>query len=155
MKRIVLLFCLSLIVGCSTLPSEKDMAKQVSNYKLPYKANKNEALVYVVRPSGLGTIVRFNVFLDDKEDSSEMGYTRGSQHIYFYVNPGKHKIYSKAENWSEIDGNFEAGKTYFIRQDVSMGFLMARGSLKNENSVKGKYYMMKTSKGTIKKERKN
>lgn len=43
-----------------------------------------------MRPSSLGGLIRFNAFLNDQEENSEMGYARGSQYIYFSVPPGDH-----------------------------------------------------------------
>ena len=144
---------LLLVTGCATLPSPEKMATEVSGYNLPKQSETESALVYIVRPSSLGFAIRFNVFLDDKEANSEMGYTRGSQ-IYFFVSPGKHIISSKAENWAEITIDAKAGETIFLRQDPSMGFIMARNSIEQIQELEGKYHVKKMSLGTIIKERK-
>ena len=41
----------------------------------------------------IGALIRFNVFVDNQEDASEVGCTRGNQYIYFQVPPGDRKIY--------------------------------------------------------------
>jgi len=97
------------------------MKAEILNYQLPQMPQEGKAIVYVVPPSQLGTLVRFNVFLDDQEDNSEMGYTRGAQYIYFAVAPGDHKVYSKAENWAEIEINTKPGDVMFIQQDPVYG----------------------------------
>ena len=51
---------------------------------LPARPDKNNALVYVVRPSGWLKRIESKVFLDSKEDSAEMGFNEGSQYIFFY-----------------------------------------------------------------------
>ncbi|MDP3013238.1 MAG: DUF2846 domain-containing protein [Candidatus Subteraquimicrobiales bacterium] len=145
---------LSLLAGCATLPSPEKMALEVSGYNLPKQNEAESALIYVVRPSSLGALIRFNVFLDDKEDNSEMGYNRGSQYIYFLVNPGKHTILSKAENWAEISVDVKAGETVFLKQNPSIGIIMARNSLELIQEVEGKYHVKNTSLGTVIKERK-
>jgi hypothetical protein len=91
----------ALFTGCASLPSPEAMKAEVAGFQLPKLPEPGKAIVYVVRPSALGGLVRFNVFLNDQEANSEMGFTRGSQYIYFNVPPGDHKIYSKAENWAE------------------------------------------------------
>ncbi len=159
MKKQWIIGCLviaffALTAGCATLPSQEQMAADIAGYELPQQPAAESALIYVVRPSGLGPIVRFNVFLDDKEDSSEMGYTRGSQYIYFHVSPGNHTIYSKAENWAEINIDAKPRDIIFIKQITSMGFIMARNSLEQVQDTEGKYHVKRTSLGTIKKERK-
>ena len=140
---------LSLLAGCATLPSPAQMAEEVSGFHLPIQAETESALIYVVRPSPAGSLVRFNVFLNDKEDKSEMGYTRGSQYIFFYVNPGKHKIFSNAENWAEIGLDARAGETLFVKQNPELGFIMARNSLELIPEVEGKYHVKNTDLGTI------
>ncbi|MBI5676565.1 MAG: hypothetical protein HZC48_12220 [Nitrospirae bacterium] len=130
------------------------MALDVSNYSLPKQSEAVNALIYVVRPIALGGAIRFNVFLDDKEDSSEMGFTRGLQYIYFFVSPGKHAIFSKAENWAEINIDVKEGETIFLKQNPSMGIVFARNSLELIQEIQGKYYVKNTSIGEIKKERK-
>lgn len=154
-KRILLhcsfffVIALSLLTGCATLPSPEKMAQEVSGYNLPKQSDTESSLVYVVRPSSLGTLVRFNVFLDDKEVSSEMGWNRGSQYIYFYVNPGKHTIFSIAENWAEISIDLKAGETAFVKQNPEMGIIMARNSLEIIPEIEGKYYVKNAKVGNI------
>ena len=105
--------------------------------------------MYVVRPSGTGKLIRFNVFVDDQEAASEMGFTRGSQYIYFNVRPGEHKIYSKAENWAEAQISAKAGEIIFIQQEPSMGVIMARNSISRIEDLQGKYHVKKLEPGTI------
>lgn len=145
---------LALTAGCATLPTQEQMAADIAGYELPKQPTDEAALIYVVRPSGVGPIVRFNVFLDDTADTSEMGYTRGSQYIYFFVSPGIHTIYSKAENWGEILIDAKPRDVIFIKQIASMGFVMARNSLEQIQDTEGKYHVKNISLGTIKKERK-
>lgn len=160
-KRIFVVFSLSfmallsLATGCATLPSTEKMALELSGYNLPKQSEPESALIYVVRPSSMGTLIRFNVFVDDKEDSSEMGYTRGSQYLYFFVSPGKHTIFSKAENWAEINIDLKEGETVFLKQNPAMGIIMARNDLELIQEVEGKYHVKNTSIGVIKKDRKN
>lgn len=135
--------------GCASLPSPEQMKAEVASFQLPKQPDAGKAMVYVVRPSGLGGLVRFNVFLDDQLDPSEMGFTRGSQHIYFHVAPGKHKIYSKAENWADMEVTVNAGDILYIQQETSMGIIMARNTLLRVDDVTGKYHVKNTTIGTI------
>ena len=137
------------LTGCASLPSPEAMKAEVAGYKLPKLPEAGQAMVYVVRPSSLGTLIRFNVFLNDKEASSEMGYTRGSQYIYFSVPPGSHQVYSKAENWAEQLVNVKAGDVIFIQQEAQMGVIMARNALMQLDPVTGTYHVKNTTPGTI------
>jgi hypothetical protein len=110
---------------------------------------EGKAIVYVVRPTNLGGLVRFNVYVNDQEASSEMGYTRGSQYIYFNLLPGNHKIFSKAENWAEIPVSANAGDIIFIQQEPAVGFLMARNNLFKIEQIPGKYHVKTLTLGTI------
>ncbi|MEC7119989.1 MAG: DUF2846 domain-containing protein [Pseudomonadota bacterium] len=125
------------------------MRAEVQGFILPKLPEQGKALVYVVRPAVTGTLIRFNVFLDDKEANSEMGYTRGKQYIYFNVEPGKHNILSKAENWASVEVDAKAGDVFFIQQEVNMGIVMARNNLFRLEDYQGKYHVKRLQLGTI------
>lgn len=135
--------------GCATLPSPDAMKSEVAGFQLPKQPESGKGLVYVVRPSQLGAIVRFNVFLDDQEDRSEMGFNRGGQYIYFNALPGAHKVFSKAENWAEISITVKAGEVVFIQQEPAMGIIMARNELVALDELNGKYWLKNSALGTI------
>jgi hypothetical protein len=139
----------ALSTGCATLPSPEVMKAETANFQLPKLPEAGKAMVYVVRPSALGGLVRFNVFLDDQEAASEMGYTRSSQYVYFSVQPGPHKIYSKAENWAEVSITANAGDIIFIQQEPSMGVVMARNNLLKLEETPGKYHVKTLTLGTV------
>ena len=139
----------SLFAGCASLPPPEAMRAETASFVLPKLPEPGKAIVYVVRPSALGGLVRFNVFLNDQEANSEMGFTRGSQYIYFSVTPGDHKIFSKAENWAESLVSVNAGDIVFIQQDASMGLIMARNSLLKLDELPGKYHVKMLTVGTI------
>lgn len=132
MKTVMKIMIISVVLffaGCAALPPPAQMREEVVDFKLPKLPEDGKAIVYIVRPSSLGGIIRFNVFVDDKEPESEMGYTRGSQYIYFNLEPGEHQVLSKAENWAVTNLTAASGDIIFIQQEPSMGFLMARNSL--------------------------
>jgi len=151
-RSIVSALALSVLVlatGCASLPSPEAMKAETASFQLPKLPDAGKAIVYVVRPSGLGGLIRFNVFVDDQEAPSEMGYTRASQYIYFQVAPGEHKIYSKAENWAELQLSAKAGDIFFIQQEPTMGIIMARNSLSKLEEVPGKYHVKTLTVGTL------
>jgi hypothetical protein len=145
----LLLAALALTTGCASLPSPEVMKAETAGYQLPKTPEPGRAIVYVVRPSGLGGLIRFNVFVDDQEAASEVGYTRSSQYIYFSLKPGEHKIYSKAENWAEALVKAEAGDIIYIQQEPSMGVIMARNNIFKLEDYQGKYHVKKLTVGTI------
>lgn len=139
----------AVLSGCASLPSPEVMKAETASFALPKMPESGKAIVYVVRPSGLGGLVRFNVFVDDQEAASEMGYTRSSQYIYFNVAPGTHKIYSKAENWADTEISAKSGDVIYIQQEPAMGIIMARNSVSKVDEVQGKYQVKQLSVGTI------
>lgn len=144
-----LIAALAALTGCASLPSPEVMKAETATYQLPKTPEPGKAIVYVVRPSGLGGLVRFNVFVDDQEAPSEVGYTRSSQYIYFNLAPGEHKIYSKAENWAELQVKAAAGDIIYIQQEPSMGLIMARNNIFKLDDYQGKYQVKMLTVGTI------
>ncbi len=139
----------AIVAGCASLPSPEVMKAEAATYQLPKLPDPGKAIVYVVRPSSIGGLIRFNVFVDDQEAASEMGYTRSSEYIYFSLSPGEHKIYSKAENWAEMSVSATDGDIIFIQQEPSMGIIMARNSLFKLEDYQGKYHVKTLKVGTI------
>ncbi|MRD55182.1 DUF2846 domain-containing protein [Betaproteobacteria bacterium LSUCC0115] len=144
-----LLTVLLVLQGCATLPSRQVMQSETQGFVLPKTPESGRAMVYVVRPSGLGGLVRFNVYVDDQKPESEMGYTRGGQYIFFNVKPGTRKIQSLAENWSEWIIDVKAGEIVFIQQEPSIGLIMARNSIFKIDEIQGKYHVKTLQLGTI------
>jgi len=116
---------------------------------LPVKAKAGYALIYVARPSNEATLVKFNVFLDNQNADAEMGYTEAAQYIYFYVKPGQHRIWSKAENWAELVISAKPGEVIFLRQNPETGYVISRNSLSKVNQKQGAQDVKKTSPGTM------
>jgi len=148
---ILLLFLLpSILCSCAAVTREQ-MLKDTQDFLLPQPVKDNYALIYVVRPSGMGGVVRFNIFVNDpKKEDMEAGFTRGGKYIYFYLAPGNYTLYSVAENTAEGTISVEANKTYYLEQVPSMGFLFARNQIKLLDEVEGKYSLKKCEQGEIK-----
>lgn len=130
----------------------KDMEAKIKDFHLPKIPEQGKAIIYVIRPYGAGGLVRFNVFVDNKEPESEVGYTRGNEYIYFSIGPGRHKIYSLAEGWAEINLDVKAGDIIYIKQIVQMGLVMANNSLslfEGPDIIEAKYRIKTSTLGTI------
>jgi len=140
---------LAALTGCASLPSPDVMKAEVATYQLPKLPEDGKAICYVVRPMELGGHIRFNVFLDNQEDSSEMGYTQSSQYIYFNLWPGKHTIYSKAENWAETQVTAKAGDIIFIQQEPMKGLITVGNYMFKLEAYVGKYHVKTLNVGTI------
>lgn len=149
LKLVFLLFSALILQGCASLPSTEVMQSEAATFQLPKLPAPGKALVYVVRPSAIGALVRFNIFVDSKDDSSEVGYTRGGQYIYFGITPGSHKIYSNAENWAEMTITAKPGEIIYLQQEPAFGIIMARNNIFKVEDHQGKYYVKTLSLGEL------
>jgi len=138
-----------IFTGCASKVSPEMMKKEIATYKLPKQSEKGKALVYTVRPSAVGGLVKFNMHVDDKTTESEMGYTKGNEYIYFNLTPGTHTLYSDAENWADLKVTVKAGDIIFVEQIAKMGILYARNALKPLDNLNGTYHVKNLTLGTI------
>jgi hypothetical protein len=149
---VLTLFAAVGLSGCVSTPPVAKMKEATAHFHLPKHPAHGMAMVYVVRPSGGGQgWLRFNVFVDDHKESSEVGYNRGEQYIYFEVTPGKHKISSKAENWAETEISVKAHQTIFLYQEPKAGIGILRNAIYPVSELEGKYYVKTLKLGTIEK----
>nr|WP_306108702.1 hypothetical protein [Pseudomonas sp. Fl4BN1] len=51
----------------------------------------------------------------------------------------QHVIRSKAENWADMPVTIKAGEVIYLKQEVEVGVMMARNSLKVLSNVEGRY----------------
>ncbi|MBN2178736.1 MAG: hypothetical protein JW743_04855 [Deltaproteobacteria bacterium] len=145
----IIFFIPFVIFGCASLPRPEEMKAAIATYQLPKLPEDGKAIVYVVFQESWYKGIRFDVFIDNQEPKSEIGYNMGGQYIYFNLTPGEHKILSKAENWAEINVSAKAGDIIFIRQEPYTGLLNARNKLLNLQDYEGKYYVKTLIPGTI------
>ncbi len=120
-----------IFAACSAV-KEASMELDTSARQLRPPAGK--CIIYVLRTAVLGGAVSFDVSLDN----TYIGTTGGSRYIYAITSPGKHTLKSEAENDSFLDIATSADSSYFVRQNVSMGFLKARNELELLNPAEGR-----------------
>lgn len=107
---------------------ERDAQAKTFSIK-PGKAN-----IYVYRNESFGAAVKIDVDFDGKP----VGQTVAKSYFALEVAPGKHTVLSKAENNAVLDVDAEAGKNYFIWQEVKLGVLSARNKLQLVDEATGK-----------------
>ena len=107
---------------------ERDAQTKTFSVK-PDKAN-----IYVYRNESMGAAVKMDVELNGKP----IGQTVAKTYFALEVAPGKHTLVSKAENDAVLDVPAEAGKNYFVWQEVKMGLLYARNKLMLVDEETGK-----------------
>lgn len=135
--------------GCKSLPYLPSVERQVDNtknFELPATPAKGKALIYVVRPGHFMCIVTADLYLDSKNKTSGKGANSCSEYLYFEVLPGKHTLFSKTTNWSEITLEARAGDILFFEQE--MGALI-RNNLLALTEVGGRYRLNNASNGMV------
>lgn len=123
--------------GCASVklapPDEDKRAKSMS-------APSGKALVYVYRHELLGAAIAMRVRVDGKL----IGHTRSKTYFLIEVPPGTYKISSHSENESAVELNAEAGKKYYLWQEVKLlGFIISRTKLQVVDEKTGRGQMMK------------
>lgn len=82
----------------------------------------DKALVRIMRPSGYGFAINFNIMDGDKV----IGNSMAKSQFDYLAEPGKHLFIATAENKAFLEAELEAGKTYYIITRVYMGAWRAR-----------------------------
>lgn len=82
----------------------------------------SRALVTFLRPSYFGGAIQFGIW-----DSDQFaGILEPGSYIQILVSPGEHVFLARAENWSYVHAELEAGRQYFILAKVFPGIWKAR-----------------------------
>ena len=105
-----------LINGCAG--SSQYMVKTTPTAGPP----SEKALVYFMRPSGMGFAINFQIWDSDRF----VGLSQAKSYFAYECNPGKHLFMGFAENKIAIEADLEAGKSYYIGTNVRMGVMKAR-----------------------------
>jgi len=114
--KIILLSSLVLMTGCAG--SSKYMAKAT-----PAEGPQSDkALVYFMRPSGIGFAVNFQIW----DSERFVGLSQAKSYFAYECDPGKHLFLGFAENQVAIEADLEAGKSYYVGTNVRMGAWKAR-----------------------------
>ncbi len=131
LKTCIIIAMVALATGCASVQMaspEKDQAAKTFTIK-PEKAN-----IYVYRNESMGAAVKMPVALNGKL----IGDTASKTYLKLEVSPGEHTLMSKTENDAILRVNTEAGKNYFVWQEVKMGMFAARSALKLVDDTTGK-----------------
>jgi hypothetical protein len=85
----------------------------------------DQALVTFIRPSMFGGAIQFGIWDGDHF----IGVLSAKSYVQYLAEPGEHLFLARAENWSYVKANLEAGKEYFIIGKVFPGVWKARVAL--------------------------
>jgi hypothetical protein len=99
-------------------------------------APEDKALIYVLR----STMIGYKIHSKLAVNGDWVGVNRGKTYFYFTLDPGEHFFCSESENQSYLALTVEAGKTYYLQQQVKPGVWKARTELvvMNEEEAKKK-----------------
>jgi hypothetical protein len=127
----------SMLGACASVPmASPDADAHAKTFVAP---GNGEANLYVYRDQTMGSAVKMPLLLDDVS----IGDTGPHTYAFRQIQPGNHTITSKAEKDATLQFTAEAGKNYYVRQEVKMGVWTARTGLEledestGENAVKG------------------
>ena len=138
MQMLAMLALGAIMTGCASVDmasSEKDQqAKQ-------FKAKADKASIYVYRNESMGAAIKMPVLLNNQH----AGTTAAKTYMVLDVPAGKHTLISKTENDSVLNMAVEAGKNYYVWQEVKMGAWSARSQLQQVDEAKGKADVLECS----------
>ena len=120
----------TILAGCASVPmASVEMDSQAKQFTtVPDKAK-----IYIYRDENMGAAVKMPVLLN----GMSVGDTVAKSYILREVEPGEHTIISKTENDAELKLTADAGKNYYVWQEVKMGAFSARSKLHLVDDAKG------------------
>lgn len=125
---VILLLVLS---GCASVP----MAPLEQDTKAKeFVPAPSRAALYIYRNENFGGAIPMTVSVNGKA----LGQTAAKTYFRLNVLPGKYTVESHAENMSNLSLTAEAGKNYFVWQEVKMGMWMARSLLQQVDEPTGR-----------------
>lgn len=127
----IALLLVSIVSGCASVPMASiDEDVKAKSFTIP--ADKSS--IYVYRNESFGGAIPIAVSLDGKV----AGQTGPKTYFMWEVEPGSHEVGSISENTSTLKLNTEAGKAYYVWQEVKMGLWMPRSLLQEVDVETGK-----------------
>lgn len=134
MKHVIGIFTGAMILlftGCASVP----MAPMEQDTKAKeFSPAPNKASLYIYRNESFGGAVPMSVMVNGKT----LGQTAAQTYFHLNVIPGKYSVESHAENVSNLSLSVEAGKNYFVWQEVKWGMWYARSLLQQVDENTGR-----------------
>ena len=86
----------------------------------------SKALVYIYRPGGF---VGGGVVYDVHVGETEIVALRSGGYFPYFADPGETEFWARTEAKATVATNLEAGKTYYLRGGVGIGFVVGHPKL--------------------------
>jgi hypothetical protein len=121
----------ALLTGCASVPmtSAADDAAAKS-----YVAPATKAGLYVYRNESFGGAVKLTLAVNGKL----AGQTGPKTYYFWELDPGPVELSSVSENTSTLKLDAQAGKTYYVWQEVKMGMWTAQSKLQEVSADVGR-----------------
>ena len=120
-----------LLSGCASVP----MAPMDQDAKAKeFLPASDKATLYIYRNESFGGAIPMTVTVNGKA----LGQTAAQTYFRLNIVPGKYNVESHAENVSSLPLTTEAGRNYFVWQEVKMGMWMARSMLQQTDETAGR-----------------
>lgn len=139
LRNTAIAFALVVLSGCASVPmSNLDADQSAKAFNVaPDKAN-----IYLYRNEQLGAAVTMPVMLNGKL----MGRTAAKTYFLWQVAPGTHEITSIGEDTSTLKLTTEAGRNYYVWQEMKMGMWQPRSLLQQVPESVGRAGVMESSR---------
>jgi len=134
LSRLVAVTALAAVVLASGCASVQMASEQQDSAAKSYAVKPGTANIYVYRNEQMGAAIKMPVALNGKL----VGDTAAKTYLLLQVTPGSHTIVSKTENDATVTVNAQAGRNYFVWQEVKMGMMQARSLLHIMDESTGK-----------------
>lgn len=121
------------------ITNAQNKLEEKENFAKHLEPISDSAIVYIVRPTMFGFLAKMDVHCD----IVHVGSMVGKQFVYTVLTPGKHVFTSTSRNVATVEVELEAGKTYYLLQQVKMGMYLDVSKLKILNEADGKKYLKK------------
>lgn len=120
-----------LLGGCASVQMASDADDAVAK---KFTTKPDSARIYIYRNETFGAAIKMPVSIDGQI----IGETASKTYLVKDVNPGAHVVRSHTETTPELTVNAEAGKIYFVWQEVKMGMWAAGSLLHLVDQMKGR-----------------
>lgn len=120
----------AMLTGCASVPMA---SPELDSQAKQFTTVPDKAKIYIYRDENMGAAVKMPVLLN----GMSVGDTVAKSYILREVEPGEHTIVSKTENDAELRLTADAGKNYYVWQEVKMGAFSARSKLHLVDDAKG------------------
>jgi Protein of unknown function (DUF2846) len=134
LSRLVAVTALAAVVLASGCASVEMASTELDTAAKTYAVKPGTANIYVYRNEQMGAAIKMPVALNGKL----VGDTGAKTYLLLQVPPGSHTLVSKTENDSTLKLDAQAGRNYFVWQEVKMGVMSARSLLQLVDEATGK-----------------